>query len=339
MKRSTSLLLRAVAWSSAAAVGIALPMTQAVADHPPTPVSVHDSSADAPDYTPVVKEIYVGDTLAWVWDGSNQEQHTVTSDPLDDEQFDSDTPCEADGRAVERCRIAKSGGTIVFTHRFETAGTFQYYCEVHDSAVQGPFGAVVVKPRREHPSEEPSPSGSPSGSASPGPSETQTEPSEEPTSEEPTERPSEEPTDDPSEEPSEGPTEDDSDEPTQRPTTSVAPSVAPSASASPSPSAPPPTRVGGNFPGGVVFEPAPGEVYTPGSTEAPTVAPPEERPTEELSPFPSAPPLDEPSDLAVDIPGTGRGADRALLAGIAIAGVLLTFAAFSKLVLFAPPWA
>ena len=326
MKRATSILLRAVAWSVAALVGVALPMTQAVADHPPTPVGVHDD-ANGAEYTPTVVEIYVGDRLHWVWDAANAEHHTVTSAELPEPVFDSDDACEAsDSGRLGPCR--KGGAT--FSHKFTVAGEYEYYCKVHGSAVRGPWGTVLVKSREAHPSPSPSPSDSPSGSETETGSES---PSEEPSgSGEPTE-PSEEPTDDGTSEPTAGPT------PTT--STSSAPTVAPSASASPSPSpsAYRPTRVGGEVPGGgVVFEPAPEQVYTEGGTERPNVAPPEERESE-ASPFPSAPELDDPSEIAIDIPGSGRGPGRPLLAGIAVGGVLLTCGAFSTLVLFAPPWA
>jgi len=78
-------------------------------------VSVGDNT-----FSPATVTINVGDTVTWNWVGQNP--HTVTAD---DGSFDS--PQQTSGS---------------FSHTFNTAGTFEYICEVHGQSMSG---TVVVQ--------------------------------------------------------------------------------------------------------------------------------------------------------------------------------------------------
>jgi plastocyanin len=88
---------------------------------------------DFPDnrFEPASVNVGVGDTVIWQWNGSIRN-HSVTAD---DGSFDSDP--------------GKSPGQIQhppndqFTHRFETEGTFAYYCKVHPN-MAGQVTVVAV---------------------------------------------------------------------------------------------------------------------------------------------------------------------------------------------------
>ena len=67
-------------------------------------------------YNPATVTINVGDTVQWNWTGANP--HTVTATGG---EFDSGSPM--------------TSGT--FSHTFATAGTFNYQCKVHGTAMTG----------------------------------------------------------------------------------------------------------------------------------------------------------------------------------------------------------
>jgi len=72
-------------------------------------------SVDDNVFVPAAVTIDVGGTVTWNWTGSNP--HTVTAD---DGSFES---------------AQQTSGS--FTHTFDTAGTFGYFCEVHGQAMSG----------------------------------------------------------------------------------------------------------------------------------------------------------------------------------------------------------
>ena len=78
-------------------------------------------------FTPATLAIKVGDTVHWTWAGSS---HSVTSGAA----------CVADGKFDSA--VLLSGAT--FSHTFDTAGAFPYFCSVHCAA--GMVGTVTVTP-------------------------------------------------------------------------------------------------------------------------------------------------------------------------------------------------
>jgi plastocyanin len=79
------------------------------------------------DFSPKDLSIKVGQTVRWTFAGGN---HNIVSgkDCMPDDAFRSGAP--------------QPGGT--FEKRFEKAGTFDYFCEVHCTA--GGVGQVTVQP-------------------------------------------------------------------------------------------------------------------------------------------------------------------------------------------------
>ena len=90
---------------------------------------------DAFEYRPPSVTIGVGDTLIWFWDGALFRNHSVTSDPGQAEQFDSD-PTDLPTNASH-----PDGST--FSHAFNHKGVFTYYCKVHPS-MRGSVEVVEV---------------------------------------------------------------------------------------------------------------------------------------------------------------------------------------------------
>ncbi|HVJ93956.1 MAG TPA: plastocyanin/azurin family copper-binding protein, partial [Labilithrix sp.] len=79
-------------------------------------------------FSPAQVTIKVGQTVRWKWSGAS---HNIVSGPdcdANDGKFTSGEPA--------------TGG--VFDKKFETAGTFPYYCEPHCS--MGMKGTVIVEP-------------------------------------------------------------------------------------------------------------------------------------------------------------------------------------------------
>lgn len=85
-------------------------------------------------FSPATANIVAGDTVRWTWSGSN---HTVTSG----------VPCTVDNLYCSltntNCSTAATSNSgTVYSHIFNTAGTFQYFCRVHCGG--GMRGTVVV---------------------------------------------------------------------------------------------------------------------------------------------------------------------------------------------------
>jgi plastocyanin len=81
----------------------------------------------ANQFTPAQVKIKVGESVRWTWGGGT---HNVVSGSncTDDGKFTSGAPM--------------GGGT--FDHKFETAGTFPYFCSPH--CTMGMVGEVIVEP-------------------------------------------------------------------------------------------------------------------------------------------------------------------------------------------------
>lgn len=95
-------------------------------------------------FQPVEHEISVGDTV--VWGNVGSRPHTVTA--YDDEIPDGATYFASGGADSEDAALSDwpgSGGIEpgeTYSHTFETAGEFGYYCIPHEAA--GMKGTVVV---------------------------------------------------------------------------------------------------------------------------------------------------------------------------------------------------
>ncbi|MET0843902.1 MAG: plastocyanin/azurin family copper-binding protein [Mycetocola sp.] len=89
------------------------------------------------NFMPETLTVSVGDTVTWV--NGEPITHTITSGTFSD--VDETTGLRAseaaDGMFDEK--LGEKGGT--FSYTFETAGTFQYFCDIHD----GMNATVVVE--------------------------------------------------------------------------------------------------------------------------------------------------------------------------------------------------
>ena len=77
-------------------------------------------------FNPATVRIKVGQTVRWTWGGGSHDVVSGTS-CTDDGKFKSGAPM--------------SGGT--FEHKFETAGTYPYFCTPH--CTMGMTGEVIVE--------------------------------------------------------------------------------------------------------------------------------------------------------------------------------------------------
>ena len=106
-------------------VAIALLLVMSPAHAANAPVAIKDVA-----YQPATINVHPGDTVVWTHnDGSTP--HSVTSDAGSGEAFDSSPTCPASGCMTQG---------EVFTHTFNTIGTFAYHCRVHSSM----HGTVIV---------------------------------------------------------------------------------------------------------------------------------------------------------------------------------------------------
>lgn len=89
------------------------------------------------NFMPETLTVSAGDTVTWV--NGEPITHTITSGTFSD--VDATTGLRAseaaDGLFDER--LGEEGGT--FSYTFDTAGTFQYFCDIHD----GMNATVVVE--------------------------------------------------------------------------------------------------------------------------------------------------------------------------------------------------
>lgn len=102
-----------------------------------SPAQAADVTIQNFQFSPTPVTIAQGDTVTWHWAGPDTN-HSVTADPYQADFWDSDParpPTSADHPP-----------TSTFQHKFDTAGTFTYYCKVHASMhgkviVNGPVGS------------------------------------------------------------------------------------------------------------------------------------------------------------------------------------------------------
>ena len=106
----------------------------------PTPTPTEDTNevkvgSGGFNFSPATISINAGETVHWVWSGSN---HTVTSGtaPTADGLF-----CSPNDMNCGTSNPSNTGAT--YDHTFASAGTFQYFCKVHGSSMTG---TVVVNP-------------------------------------------------------------------------------------------------------------------------------------------------------------------------------------------------
>ena len=100
-----------------------LPPAVPAAAHPGHGADSVTVQGDSFRYSPGTVTVGVGDTVIWFWEGTLFRNHSVTSDPGQPEQFDSDA-----GAAPST--IAHPFGDA-FSHSFTEQGTFAYHCKVH----------------------------------------------------------------------------------------------------------------------------------------------------------------------------------------------------------------
>jgi plastocyanin len=107
-------------------------------------------------FSPSVIHVSQGDTVRWVWTGNG---HTVTSGSC----------CDADGDYCSpsnfNCEASQASFTgSVYSHTFNTVGSFPYFCNIHLGAMTG---TVIVDAVTATPTPTPTPTPSPSPSPSP----------------------------------------------------------------------------------------------------------------------------------------------------------------------------
>jgi plastocyanin len=113
--------MRRVAWI--AALSLSLAAASPAAAHPGHGADAVTIEGDAFRYTPELTTVGVGDTVIWFWEGSLFRNHSVTADPGQAEQFDSD-PGGMPTNASHEWGSA-------FSHSFRHKGRFTYHCKVH----------------------------------------------------------------------------------------------------------------------------------------------------------------------------------------------------------------
>src|SRR5215212_3128741 len=84
------------------------------------------------DFSPNSVQIQPGDTVTWHFSGPDTN-HSVTADPGQSEQFDSDPDDPSPFHAP----------TDTFSHTFPAAGRYTYFCKVHANM----HGTVLVGDR------------------------------------------------------------------------------------------------------------------------------------------------------------------------------------------------
>src|SRR5215212_1058053 len=127
-KISTTLLLTALA---VGLVSLSIDATTIFAQTPTSISILPGSSAVKPDnkyYDPSPANVAVGTTVTWT--NNDSTLHTVYSGSPDD---------SANGGKLFQSTYMAKGKT--FEHKFDTAGTFDYYCTLHPFMI----GQIVVK--------------------------------------------------------------------------------------------------------------------------------------------------------------------------------------------------
>jgi plastocyanin len=94
-----------------------------------------------------VTTVKVGDTVTWVWEGDlHHGSHSGTCTGGGGSPYGGMTPQGYGGGGCTADGLWQSGTQITpfsYSHTFTEAGTFRYFCDVHESAMTG---RVVVNP-------------------------------------------------------------------------------------------------------------------------------------------------------------------------------------------------
>ncbi len=121
--------------ATSAALAFALLPAAGAAAHPGHGAEAVYVDGDAFRFTPPTTTVGVDDTVIWFWDGALFRNHSVTAEPGQAEQFDSDPT------GLPTNSSHPDGST--FSHAFTHKGTFTYYCKVHPS-MRGSVEVVEV---------------------------------------------------------------------------------------------------------------------------------------------------------------------------------------------------
>jgi plastocyanin len=96
--------------------------------NPAPVVSSHTTSPvmSGTAFSPAVDTVTAGSTVTW----TNQDgiPHTVTSAPGSADTYTGNV-----------------AGSATFSHTFNTAGTYAYYCQIHGTPTSGMRGTIVVQ--------------------------------------------------------------------------------------------------------------------------------------------------------------------------------------------------
>jgi plastocyanin len=76
------------------------------------------------EFSPAKLKVAAGDTVIWFWNGPDT-QHSVTSEPGQDERFDSDPG--------EPAPLVRHRAGDAYSHEFDRVGSYRYFCKVHAS--------------------------------------------------------------------------------------------------------------------------------------------------------------------------------------------------------------
>jgi plastocyanin len=105
------------------------------AAHPGHGADVVAVEGDNFRYAPETITVGVGDAVVWFWQGEVARNHSVTADPGQAEQFDSDPQGPPSNQTHP---VGDS-----FSHVFRNEGRFTYHCRVHPS-MQGAVEVVAL---------------------------------------------------------------------------------------------------------------------------------------------------------------------------------------------------
>ena len=97
--------------------------------------TIHTINAGTFYYTPSSLTVALGDTVEWINDGGN---HDVNAD------LDSQTGLSFNNPVSFQSNATNTSGAIIYTHIFNTPGTYNYDCSVGNHAANGMVGSIIV---------------------------------------------------------------------------------------------------------------------------------------------------------------------------------------------------
>jgi plastocyanin len=112
--------VRALAAATAALCCLIAGPASAHPGHGAEPVTIE---GDSFSYSPQNVTVAIGQPVIWFWKGTIARNHSVTADPGQAEQFDSDPHGPPDNQTHPEGDY--------FSHTFRTEGRFTYHCKVH----------------------------------------------------------------------------------------------------------------------------------------------------------------------------------------------------------------